>query len=59
MGDAAKKLDDAHEWLTVEEVAAILRIGRNQAYQAVANGEIKAKRIGKTIRVRRRDIEND
>ena len=37
--------------LTVKEVAAILRVGRNQLYQAVARGEIRAVRIGRTIRI--------
>ncbi len=37
--------------LTVREVAAILRIGRNQAYERIAAGQIPAVRIGRTIRV--------
>lgn len=37
--------------LTVKEVAAILRVGRNQLYQAIARGELCAVRIGRTIRV--------
>jgi excisionase family DNA binding protein len=41
-------------FLSVEEAAALLRIGRNQMYQAIARGEVRGvKRIGKTIRVRR------
>jgi excisionase family DNA binding protein len=39
--------------LTVKEVAAILRVGRNQLYQAVARGEVRAVRIGRTIRIPR------
>jgi excisionase family DNA binding protein len=35
----------------VKEVAAILRIGRNQLYEAVARGDIRAVRIGRTIRI--------
>jgi excisionase family DNA binding protein len=35
----------------VKEVAAILRIGRNQLYEAVAHGDIRAVRIGRTIRI--------
>jgi excisionase family DNA binding protein len=59
MGDAAEKLPPpAPEWLTVEEVAKILRIGRKQAYAAVNNGEIPGvRRIGKTIRVKRKALE--
>jgi excisionase family DNA binding protein len=41
------------EMLTVKEVAAILRVGRNQLYQVVARGEVRAVRIGRTIRIPR------
>jgi excisionase family DNA binding protein len=37
--------------LKVKEVAGILRVGRNQLYEAVARGEIPAVRIGRTIRI--------
>ena len=37
--------------LTVEEVAAQLRIGRNSAYNLVKSGQIKSIRIGRTIRI--------
>ena len=37
--------------LKVGEVAAILRVGRNQLYEAVARGDIRAIRIGRTIRI--------
>jgi excisionase family DNA binding protein len=39
------------EVLTVREAAAILRVGRNQLYQAVARGELGAVRIGRSIRI--------
>jgi excisionase family DNA binding protein len=39
------------EVLTVREAAAILRVGRNQLYQAVARGEFGAVRIGRSIRI--------
>ncbi len=39
------------ELLKVKEVAAILRIGRNQLYEAVARGDVRAIRIGRTIRI--------
>ena len=42
--------------LTVKEVAAILRVGRNQLYQAVTRGEIRAIRIGRTIRIRKTTV---
>ena len=37
--------------LTVEEVAAQLRIGRNSAYNLVKSGQIKSIKIGRTIRI--------
>ncbi len=39
------------EVLTAREAAAILRIGRNQLYQAVARGQLHAIRIGRSIRI--------
>jgi excisionase family DNA binding protein len=39
------------EVLTVREAAAILRVGRNQLYQAVARGELGAVHIGRSIRI--------
>jgi excisionase family DNA binding protein len=39
------------EVLTAREAAAILRVGRNQLYQAVARGQLGAVRIGRTIRI--------
>jgi excisionase family DNA binding protein len=39
------------EVLTAREAAAILRIGRNQLYQAVARGQLGAVRIGRSIRI--------
>jgi excisionase family DNA binding protein len=39
------------EVLTVREAAAILRVGRNQLYQAVGRGELGAVRIGRSIRI--------
>jgi len=39
------------EVLTAREAAAILRVGRNQLYQAVARGEVGAVRIGRSIRI--------
>jgi excisionase family DNA binding protein len=44
------------EVLTVREAAAILRIGRNQLYQAVARGELGAIRIGRSTRIPRQAL---
>lgn len=43
--------------LTVEEVAAELRIGRRQAYQLVRSGRLYGVRIGRTVRVPRAAVE--
>lgn len=39
--------------LTVEEAAEILRIGKNSAYAAVADGSLPSLRIGRVIRIPR------
>jgi excisionase family DNA binding protein len=44
------------EVLTVRDAAAILRVGRNQLYQAVARGELAAIRIGRSIRIPRQAL---
>ena len=44
------------EVLTVREVAAILRVGRNQLYQAVSRGQLGAIRIGRSIRIPRQAL---
>jgi excisionase family DNA binding protein len=45
-------LNDAPDVLTVPEAAAILRIGRNRAYELVRSGELRSVRFGnRTIRI--------
>ena len=39
--------------LTVSEAARLLRIGRNQLYEAIGRGEIPHRRIGRSIRLSR------
>lgn len=50
-GASISALATLPEVLTAREAAAILRIGRNQLYQAVARGELDAIRIGRSIRI--------
>ena len=45
------RLEDAPDVLTVPEAGAVLRIGRNAAYDAVRNGELYAVRVGRSLRV--------
>ena len=42
---------ESHLVLTVEELAAALRIGRNSAYELVRRNEIAHLRIGRSIRI--------
>jgi excisionase family DNA binding protein len=50
-GSSTGALATLPEVLTAREAAAILRVGRNQLYQAVARGELGAVRIGRSIRI--------
>jgi len=50
-GSSTSTLATLPEVLTVREAAAILRVGRNQIYQAVGRGEVGAVRIGRSIRI--------
>lgn len=50
-------LDDLPDLLTVDEARQILRVGRNQLYEACRNGEVPHLRIGKSIRIPKRWIE--
>jgi excisionase family DNA binding protein len=51
-GSSTSTLATLPEVLTVREAAAaILRVGRNQLYQAIGRGEVDAVRIGRSIRI--------
>jgi excisionase family DNA binding protein len=45
------------EWLSLKDVQQMLGIGRTKAYELVASGELPAVRIGRCIRVNRRELE--
>jgi excisionase family DNA binding protein len=46
-------LDDTPAFLKVEEAAALLRISRSSAYEAVQRGELPTVRFGRRLRVPR------
>jgi excisionase family DNA binding protein len=46
-----------HEYLKVSEMAEVLRIARSRAYELVAEGEIPAIKIGRSVRVSRKDLD--
>ncbi|QIN77498.1 helix-turn-helix domain-containing protein [Rubrobacter marinus] len=50
-------MDAEHEYLKVPEVAKVLRIARSRAYELVAEGEIPAVKIGRSVRVSRKDLD--
>jgi excisionase family DNA binding protein len=45
------------ELLRVEEAARLLRIGRSKLYQLLARGELPVVRIGRSVRIPRRALE--
>lgn len=50
-------MDEQHEWLKVPEVAELLRVARSRAYDLVADGEIPAIKIGRSVRVSRKELD--
>ena len=55
--ESADNVDDL-EVLTVAEVASLLRIGRNLAYEMIAEGRLPHVRIGHRIVVPRQQLMN-
>ncbi len=45
------------EWYTVDELQRWLRLGRSKTYELIQSGEIPSYRIGRTLRVKRQDVE--
>lgn len=53
-----RRTDDMmYSVLTVRELAAILRIGINNAYQLVREGTIRSVRVGRQYRIPRRAVD--
>jgi excisionase family DNA binding protein len=50
-GPSTNTMATLPEVLTAREAAAILRVGRNQLYQAIARGQLRAVRIGRSLRI--------
>ena len=47
----------AHHYLTVDETAALLRVTRDSVYRLIHQGKLPAVRIGRMMRVDRRDLD--
>ncbi len=50
-------MDEQHEWLKVPEVAQVLRIARSRVYELIGSGEIPSIRIGRSVRVSRKELD--
>ena len=50
-------MDEQHEYLKVPEVARIIRVARSRAYELVADGDIPSIRIGRSVRVSRKELD--
>ena len=54
MSNTSGGLDDA-QFLTVAEVAAMMRVSKMTVYRLVHSGEMPAVRVGRSFRVRESD----
>jgi len=52
-----QQADSEREWLKIREIQEELGIGRTKVWQLVASGAVPAVRIGRSVRVNRRDFE--
>jgi excisionase family DNA binding protein len=52
----ATTTDDDGDVMTVDDVAAMLKVGRAAVYESVSRGEIPHRRVGKQIRFSRQGI---
>lgn len=50
-------MDREREWLKVPEVAEVLQIARSRAYELVGSGAIPSVRIGRSVRVSRKELD--
>lgn len=44
-------------WLTVPEIAVLLRVSRMTVYRRIETGELPAHRIGRALRIREKDFD--
>lgn len=49
--DKVRSFDELSVTLRVEDLTAILDIGRNTAYELVRSGQIRSVRVGRQIRI--------
>lgn len=51
------RLEELPDLLTVQELAQVLRVNRNTAYEAVRAGRIQHVRLGRAIRIPKAAVE--
>lgn len=49
--------EQRHEYLKVPEVAEMLQIARSRAYELVGSGAIPSVKIGRSVRVSRKELD--
>jgi excisionase family DNA binding protein len=57
-GKPGMRPDNAQEFISLNELQEILGIGRTKAYDLVTSGDLPAVRIGRIIRISKRDLTN-
>lgn len=50
-------LDTEHRLLRVQEVADAMRVSNMTVYRLIQSGELSAMRVGRSYRIRERDVE--
>jgi len=52
-------IDDLPEWLTVDEFASYVKVGRVMAYGLVRRGELPVRRFGRLVRIHRDGLRRE
>ncbi len=55
--DKVRSFDELPVTLRVEDLTAILDIGRNTAYELVRSGQIRSVRVGRQIRIPKEAVQ--
>ena len=56
-GKEIKNIDELAVALTIDEVADILKVSKTSAYRLVNEGGLRSIKVGKQIRVSRKDLK--
>lgn len=57
MVNAPREANESDVLMTPKEVATRLRVGRSAVYEWLASGRLPHYRLGRTIRIRREDVD--